>query len=93
MAFKPDIDDLRESPSLEITLKIAEIHPGNVLAVEPNIESLPASLKEAVILCDVDQALTTADVVVLLVDHSAFKGIPKDRLSSVKIIDTRGIWT
>jgi UDP-N-acetyl-D-mannosaminuronic acid dehydrogenase len=93
LAFKPDIDDLRESPSLEITLQIAEAHPGNVLAVEPNIECLPARLKEAVILCDVDQALTTADVVVLLVDHSAFKSIPKERLSSVKIIDTRGIWT
>lgn len=93
LAFKPDIDDLRESPSLEITLQIAEIHPGNVLAVEPNIERLPARLEGAVILCDIDQALTTADVVVLLVDHTAFKKIPKNRLSSLKIIDTRGIWT
>lgn len=44
LAFKPDIDDLRESPSVDITLKIAESHPGQVLTVEPNIEELPQYL-------------------------------------------------
>jgi UDP-N-acetyl-D-mannosaminuronic acid dehydrogenase len=93
LAFKPDIDDLRESPSLDITLRIAEAHPGTVLAVEPNITSLPARLKEKCILSDMEQALTRADVIVLLVDHSPFKIIQKSNLPSVKIIDTRGIWS
>ena len=93
LAFKPDIDDLRESPSLDITLQIAEAHPGTVLAVEPNIDSLPAKLEGKSVLSDVAQALSRADVVVLLVDHSAFKTIPKSRLSSIQVIDTRGIWS
>jgi UDP-N-acetyl-D-mannosaminuronic acid dehydrogenase len=38
--FKPDIDDLRESPALEITKKLAE-QGLNILAIEPNIQSLP----------------------------------------------------
>lgn len=92
LAFKPDIDDLRESPSLEITLQIAEAHPGTVLAVEPNIESLPANLEGMATLCDIDQALSCAEVIVLLVDHSVFKTISKNRLSSLKVIDTRGVW-
>ncbi|MEA9976818.1 MULTISPECIES: UDP-N-acetyl-D-mannosamine dehydrogenase [unclassified Pseudomonas] len=93
LAFKPDIDDLRESPSLEITRRIIKAHPGAVLAVEPNIDSLPDSLKGKATLCDIDHALSHADIVVLLVDHSVFKAIPKNRLSSVELIDTRGIWT
>jgi UDP-N-acetyl-D-mannosaminuronic acid dehydrogenase len=93
LAFKPDIDDLRESPSLEITRQIVEAHPGAVLAVEPNIDSLPDSLKGKAMLCGIDHALSHADIVVLLVDHSVFKAIPKSRLSSIELIDTRGIWT
>lgn len=93
LAFKPDIDDLRESPSLEITRQIAKAHPGAVLAVEPNIGSLPASLEGKATLCGIDHALSHADIVVLLVDHSVFKAIPKSFLSSIELIDTRGIWT
>lgn len=92
LAFKPDIDDLRESPALEITLQIAETHPGTVLVVEPNIESLPACLGGLATLSDIDQTLSSADVIVLLVDHSVFKTISKSRLSSLKVIDTRGVW-
>ncbi|MGY2292949.1 UDP-N-acetyl-D-mannosamine dehydrogenase [Pseudomonas sp. SDO528_S397] len=92
LAFKPDIDDLRESPSLGITLEIAETHPGTVLAVEPNIKKLPIKLKNKVTLSHIDQALSLADIIVLLVDHSEFKKITKDRLLSAQLVDTRGIW-
>jgi UDP-N-acetyl-D-mannosaminuronic acid dehydrogenase len=44
LAFKPDIDDLRESPALDITRNISKMHSGRLLAVEPNIEDKPASI-------------------------------------------------
>lgn len=92
LAFKPDIDDLRESPSVGITLALAKKHPGRVLAVEPNIKILPESLTKSVELKSADSALHEADIVVLLVDHKAFKGIPKSQLETRQIIDTRGIF-
>ena len=91
LSFKPDIDDLRESPALSITKKIAQLHPGKVWAVEPNIETLPISLIDQVTLTTPSLAFEKADVIVLLVDHKEFKEIftpPVGRL----IIDTKGIW-
>ena len=88
LAFKPDIDDLRESPALNITKKIAATHTGNVLAVEPNIEVLPSSLSQ-IKLTSFESAKDEADVHVLLVDHEIFK----DRnIWSNYLIDTKGIW-
>ncbi|MFL7036085.1 UDP-N-acetyl-D-mannosamine dehydrogenase [Vibrio lentus] len=88
LAFKPDIDDLRESPAMAITQKIAEMHAGRVIAVEPNIESIPEKLKH-VELVDLDIAVKEADIQVLLVDHKEFKEV-----LSIKglVIDTKGIW-
>jgi UDP-N-acetyl-D-mannosaminuronic acid dehydrogenase len=92
LAFKPDIDDLRESPAVSITQKIAAFHPGRVLAVEPHIEELPAKLTNQLTLSSIDHALPEADVIVLLVDHKFFKEISLEQLENRKLIDTRGIW-
>ncbi|MDW1904051.1 MULTISPECIES: UDP-N-acetyl-D-mannosamine dehydrogenase [Vibrio] len=89
LAFKPDIDDLRESPAMAITQKIADMHAGRVIAVEPNIESIPAKLKH-VELMDFEIASREADVQVLLVDHREFK---EKSIGVGSIIDTKGIWT
>ena len=72
LAFKPDIDDLRESPAVEITRHIAQLGC-SVLAIEPNIEDLPKKLtRPNVSLCSLDDALVQADVVCVLVKHSLF---------------------
>ena len=89
LSFKPDIDDLRESPALEIAKTIASNHPGEVLAVEPNITELPVSGSYDLTLVSLDDALRKADVHVLLVDHKEFKN---SRPSQGEIVDTRGIW-
>lgn len=73
LAFKPDIDDLRESPALFITKKIADTHPGKVMVVEPNIQTLPNNLKDILSLVDIATALKTADITIVLVDHKEFK--------------------
>ncbi|EPU7921648.1 UDP-N-acetyl-D-mannosamine dehydrogenase [Vibrio parahaemolyticus] len=88
LAFKPDIDDLRESPAMAITQKIAEMHAGRVIAVEPNIESIPEKLKQ-VELVDFDIAANEGDVQIILVDHKEFKSVT---LTNGLIIDTKGIY-
>lgn len=91
LAFKPDIDDLRESPALAITQKLTSLAVGRILAVEPNIQSLPESLDGKVELCGVDEALSEADVIVFLVDHKPFKSITRLALENKVVIDTKGL--
>ncbi|MGS2722715.1 UDP-N-acetyl-D-mannosamine dehydrogenase [Porticoccus sp. GXU_MW_L64] len=88
LAFKANIDDLRESPSLEIAKKIVEGHPGKVLLVEPNIHHLPSNMNNN-LLVGLDKAFEEADIHVLLVDHHEFKRVTPN---SSYVIDTRGIW-
>lgn len=93
LAFKPDIDDLRESPSVEIAQHLAQKYPGQVAAVEPNIEELPASLaKHGVQLLSLEQGVAAADVLVLLVDHRQFKAHAPSLAAGQVVIDTKGIW-
>jgi UDP-N-acetyl-D-mannosaminuronic acid dehydrogenase len=95
LAFKPDIDDLRESPALEITRQLALRNPNaTVLAVEPNIEALPVSLsgQQNLELGKLAEAIDAADIVVLLVDHKEFKFLEPKRLAEKSVIDTRGVW-
>ncbi|MFA9501059.1 UDP-N-acetyl-D-mannosamine dehydrogenase [Mannheimia sp. E30BD] len=89
LAFKPDIDDLRESPALAITQQIAQWHKGKVLAIEPNIQMLSL---ENVTLVDTDTAMAQADIIVLLVDHTPFKQIPVEHVQQKHLLDCRGVW-
>lgn len=93
LAFKANIDDLRESPALEITKRLATQLAGRVIAVEPNIEVLPEALKTlGVELLSQEEALAKADVVVVLVDHREFTAHQPILRDGVAIIDTKGIW-
>ena len=95
LAFKANIDDLRESPSLDIATEIAAKMPEKqVLVVEPNIQKLPAGLakKKNVKLSSAKQAIEAAGVVTLLVDHDEFKTIDSSLLDGKFIIDTKGLW-
>ncbi|HIF9202275.1 TPA: UDP-N-acetyl-D-mannosamine dehydrogenase [Photobacterium damselae] len=87
LAFKANIDDLRESPAMLITKKIAEMHVGRVIAIEPNINEIPKKLI-GVELVDIELALVEADIQVMLVDHKEFKDVS---VNSGIIIDTKGI--
>lgn len=95
LAFKANIDDLRESPAVEIVVELARKIAGDLLVVEPNIEKLPSSLEQIrnLRLVDSDEALANSDIVVLLVDHNEFRSIDPNSLSGKGVIDSRGIWT
>jgi UDP-N-acetyl-D-mannosaminuronic acid dehydrogenase len=97
LAFKPNIDDLRESPACRITARLADELPGaQIAAVEPHITVLPKSLSghANIVLTEFEAAVHGADIVVLLVDHTVFKTADrrKLRLREKVVIDTRGVW-
>lgn len=95
LTFKANVDDLRESPSLEIAGHLAERRlTDRLLVVEPYVEALPAALASCtgVELVGLERALAEADVVILLVDHQQFKAVPRAALAGKAVIDTRGLW-
>ncbi|TRX54729.1 UDP-N-acetyl-D-mannosamine dehydrogenase [Corynebacterium guaraldiae] len=95
LAFKPDIDDLRESPALDIVTRLADELSGvHILAVEPNVDQLPSALSEKpnVLLSSVEKAVQEADVLVMLVDHKEFKDVEPSVLEGKAIVDTKGLW-
>lgn len=95
LAFKPDIDDLRESPAVSIARAVATSESDReILLVEPNVDELPAHLAEFpnVTLASLEQALHDAEVIVLLVDHREFRSIPVEALEGKQVVDTKGVW-
>lgn len=81
LSFKANIDDLRESPALAIVEHLAKARIGDIYAVEPHIQLLPASLAEAgVQLIETVEAVRKADIVLLLVNHDAFSHMDRNLL-------------
>lgn len=74
LAFKPDVDDLRQSPALRIAEELSKATDYQLLIVEPHIEVLPPSLasRANVTLVDLQAVPETADMIVVLVKHRAF---------------------
>jgi len=93
LSFKADIEDLRESPSVEIVKKLAEEKVGKIIAVEPHIQVLPSRLCNLpnLELGDLAAALKRANIIILLVNHRAFSEIDWNILKEKVIIDTRGV--
>lgn len=94
LAFKANIDDLRESPSLKVVAALANKGIARLLIVEPHIDDLPAELnmQPEVELVEFQLALLKADIILLLVDHTQFSLVDKNLLDQKIIIDTRGVW-
>jgi UDP-N-acetyl-D-mannosaminuronic acid dehydrogenase len=92
LAFKPDIDDFRESPALEIAEHLVHMHVERILIVEPFTEELPKAFAgSGAKLVTLDSALRQAEIAVVLVDHTAFKHLPLSDLAGKLVFDTRGM--
>jgi len=93
LAFKPDIDDLRESPAVAITQQVAQLGC-QVLAVEPNIEALSGKLNAANLkLSLLSDTLTVADVICVFVKHKPFIDAVQDIRRHDKVIDAVGLFS
>lgn len=91
LAFKADIDDLRESPAVEITRSVAELGC-RVLAVEPNIDSLPVNLEyENLRLAELHDAVNRADVLCVFVRHRPFLEELQSIESHRRVVDAVGL--
>jgi UDP-N-acetyl-D-mannosaminuronic acid dehydrogenase len=98
LAYKPDVDDLRESPSVEIVEELAkelrlQRRSIDLLVVEPFTRELPTELRHSTGVRKVttNEALD-ADLILMLTDHAEFRAVPKERLAGKQVIDTRGVW-
>ncbi len=86
LAFKPDIDDLRESPAKQIVSKVMQgCNNADILVVEPNIKS-----HNVFKLTDYKEAFEKADIAVFLTAHKPFKSLPYDE--NKVILDFCGIF-
>lgn len=86
LAFKPNIDDLRESPAKYITTKVMQSHnDADILVVEPNVHE-----HKVFKLTDYKEAYQKADIVAFMVKHDPFKTLPYD--PQKVILDFAGIF-
>ena len=93
LAFKANIDDFRESPAMKVAHAIAGRFGDRVRIVEPYATSLPAAFDgTGATLIDVDSAIETCPIMVVLVDHDVFRSIPLEERLEKTVLDTRGIW-
>lgn len=86
LAFKADVDDLRESPSVEIVHRLQEEKIGEILVSEPTLAKHPHFD-----LLDYEEVIERSDIVLLLVDHKQFRNLKASDLKEKILIDTRGI--
>ena len=93
VTYKPDVDDLRESPALDIVERLLAETRFKVLVCDPMVKQLPAKLEShpRVRLVEADVARQEADIVAFLVGHKKFKKLQPSTFLSKVVIDTIGL--
>lgn len=87
MAFKADVDDFRESPSLNIAKALTALYPGRVTCADPYSDALPPD--HGLVIVDHETAVQEP-VVLALVPHAEFKGLARP---DARIVDACGLWS
>ena len=93
LAFKANIDDFRESPAVKVAAALARTHGRRIRVVEPYASALPADFAgTGAELIDIDTAIETCPIFLVLVDHDIFRSVPLSERATKLVYDTRGIW-
>ena len=95
LTFKANVDDIRESPAIDVVSLIANGLPdAEIMVADPYVEELPPKLvsNANLQLLGASEAADRADIIVLLVEHEAFKALRHARHNGKVIYDTRGAW-
>ena len=93
LAFKANIDDFRESPARFVAASLARTFGARIRVVEPFANALPIEFTgTGAELIDLDTALETCGILIVLVDHDVFRAVPADERRDAVVYDTRGIW-
>lgn len=89
LTYKADVDDMRESPSLEITLELVRRYRGEVLACDPFVD--PGAAPDLT-MAELRDVVARSKVLVLLTDHQVFRELPNNLLHDKVLVDPRGVW-
>jgi UDP-N-acetyl-D-mannosaminuronic acid dehydrogenase len=93
LSYKADVDDLRESPAVEIAKALAQ-RGARAVTYEPFVPDMVVSGCQAA--PDLEGALQEAEAIVLLVDHRSFRDLEPEWVASImpgrEAFDTRGVW-
>ena len=95
LSYKPDIDDLRESPAMKIVKNLLKSQIGTIFVVEPHLREIPNALKneENLVIIDLDEALSQCNIIVLLVNHKKFSQIKDDCIKEKILLDMVGAFS
>ncbi|MER2264523.1 UDP-N-acetyl-D-mannosamine dehydrogenase [Methylobacterium oxalidis] len=93
LTYKPNVDDLRESPALHIACDLADRRIGQLMIVEPHVPELPEGLSDRtnVELMSLNDAVAAADVVAVLVAHDRFRNLNRGAVSAKIVVDAVGL--
>ena len=93
LAFKPNIDDFRESPAVKVAERLVARYGARIKLVEPHAKALPPEFAGGPAeLIDIDDAIERCDIFLVLVDHDVFKSVPVDERADKAVYDSRGMW-
>jgi len=89
LTYKPDVDDVRESPSLHVVERLVEARVANLRVCDPFVKDAEVF---GLPLQSLDELLAESHVIVLLTDHRVFRNIDPGQFVGKTVIDTRGVW-
>jgi UDP-N-acetyl-D-mannosaminuronic acid dehydrogenase len=95
ISYKPDVEDLRESPSLEIVKLLARHGEISVVVCDPMVTEPPDELKSLknVSYASIDEATQKADIVALLVGHHEFRQLKSTSFLNKVVVDAIGLFS